>query len=103
MSSTSRRRLLVLGLALGAIIVAAVAIGLSSSEHGRSDARADVSRVTTPAAPAAVPAGATLITVGRAPSARAIAPGFLGLSLEYPAIPAYAGKDPGAVIQCSSS
>ena len=28
---------------------------------------------------------------------RAITPGFLGLSLEYPAVPAYAGKDPKAV------
>jgi hypothetical protein len=40
------------------------------------------------------PATATVFTVGRPTTASAIPPGFLGLSLEYFAIPAYAGSDP---------
>jgi len=37
------------------------------------------------------------LTVSATPTGRAIAPGFLGLSLEYTAIGAYAGKDPKAI------
>lgn len=42
-------------------------------------------------------AGTTTITVTRAPSGRRIPAGFLGLSLEYPAVLAYAGSDPAAI------
>jgi Glycosyl hydrolase family 79 C-terminal beta domain len=42
------------------------------------------------------PSGALALTVGR-PTGRTIPPGFLGLSLEYPAVAAYAGSDPSAV------
>jgi len=52
---------------------------------GHSDAR-----------PAQV-APAVAISVGRAPSGGPIPAGFLGLSIEYWALEAYAGKDPGAV------
>jgi hypothetical protein len=41
-------------------------------------------------------AAALSLTVG-APTGRAIRAGFLGLSLEYPAVAAYAGSDPGHV------
>ncbi len=95
--STTSRRSLILGFGLCAIIAAAVAVGLTSSGHGHSVARADVGRTSTASPPVAVPAGATVVTVGHAAISRAIASGFLGLSLEFPAIPAYAGKDPGDV------
>ena len=47
--------------------------------------------------PASASASAQALTVSATPTGRAIAPGFLGLSLEYTAVPAYAGKDPKAV------
>jgi hypothetical protein len=43
------------------------------------------------------PAGPALLTVRGAAWGRPIAPGFVGLSLEYPALEAYTGSDPGAV------
>ncbi len=39
----------------------------------------------------------TVLTVGRPATSRPIPPGFLGLSLEYFGIPAYAGTNPAAV------
>lgn len=45
----------------------------------------------------------SVLTVGRAIAAQPIAPGFVGLSLEYWAVPAYAGSDPSSSIPCSSS
>lgn len=41
------------------------------------------------------PAPATLLTVGSRPTGPPIAPGFLGLSFEFPAVETYAGSDPG--------
>jgi hypothetical protein len=41
-----------------------------------------------------VPAGATILTVERRPLGRVIPAGFLGPSLEFPAVEAYAGADP---------
>jgi Glycosyl hydrolase family 79 C-terminal beta domain len=41
--------------------------------------------------------GALSLTVSGAPTGRAIPSGFLGLSLEYPAVEAYAGNDPNAI------
>jgi hypothetical protein len=43
------------------------------------------------------PAPATVYTVGGPATSRAIPAGFLGLSFEYWAIPAYAGSDPSAI------
>ena len=45
---------------------------------------------------AALPKYALRLEVGAAPSAHPIPAGFLGLSLEYPALLAYAGSDPAA-------
>ena len=45
-----------------------------------------------PATPATTPP--SVLTVGRATAAAPIAPGFVGLSLEYWAVPDYAGPDP---------
>jgi hypothetical protein len=47
--------------------------------------------------PKRIPRGATVLTVGAAARTRPIPSGFLGLSLEYPAVEAYAGRDPGSV------
>jgi hypothetical protein len=44
-----------------------------------------------------VPAGAVEVTVGDTPISRPVAPGFLGLSLEYTTVPAFAGPDPAHV------
>jgi hypothetical protein len=64
-------------------------------------ALAPVAAVTPAATPAARPANraptAAMLTVGGPATGRPIPPGFLGLSLEYSAIPAYAGTNPSAI------
>jgi hypothetical protein len=47
-------------------------------------------------ASAAAPAKQAVVTVGAAPVGRAIPPGFVGLSIEFPGLSAYAGDDPAA-------
>ncbi len=93
MRPLSRRRLT--ALTLLAILVVAVVAGLvasrGTSAHGRDATGA------ADAADAAA-AGRTLsLTVTTSTAGRAIQPGFLGLSLEYPAVEAYAGSDPNAI------
>ena len=68
---------------LGAAAALTIIIGLTSH---RSDAEP----------PLAHP-GAALVIVSGTSSGRAVAPGFIGLSLEYPALTGYAGRDPHAV------
>jgi hypothetical protein len=53
--------------------------------------------VALPAGPPRPPVGAKVLTIGGPVASQAVAPGFLGLSLEYWAIPAYAGSDPSAI------
>ena len=96
-STSSRRLSLVLTLTLMAIVAAGVAMLLISSGHGRSTALTTIARDGTAARRAGVPAQGTVITVGRATTSRAIPAGFLGLSLEFPALEAYAGSEPQAV------
>ena len=43
------------------------------------------------------PRGTPVLRVGGVQPARAIAPGFVGLSMEFSALPAYAGTDPSAI------
>ena len=43
------------------------------------------------------PKGAVALTVGAPTGVQAVAPGFLGLSLEYWALPGYAGPNPSAI------
>jgi len=82
--SASRRRLTVL--ALGTILAAAVVAGLIASHRSEAhEARATVAR------------GPLSLTVSGAPTGRTIPSGFLGLSLEVPAVEAYAGGDPNAI------
>jgi Glycosyl hydrolase family 79 C-terminal beta domain len=82
-ASSSRRRLT--GLTLVAILAAAVVVGLIAS-RGTSAHEAHATGSSTVA-----------LTVSGTPTGRAIPSGFLGLSLEYPAVEAYAGKDPNAI------
>ena len=95
-----RSRFVVLAAALVAI-VAVVGVVLALSSGGSP---ADGSQVTTrdhgssaAAHAAKPPAGTTAVTVGNAAVSRAIQPGFVGLSLEFSAIPAYAGTDASAL------
>jgi hypothetical protein len=83
--SRSRRR--ITAVTLAALLAAAVVAGLIAS------------RQTSAHVPRAADASASAqsLTVSATPAGRTIAPGFLGLSLEYTAIGAYAGKDPKAV------
>jgi glycosyl hydrolase family 79 len=80
----SRRRLavLTLGTIVAAAIIAALIVSHRTEAHVRHGAiaRAPLS-----------------LTVSGAPTGRVIPSGFLGLSLEYPALEAYAGKDPNAI------
>jgi hypothetical protein len=87
----SRSRRSLTAITLAAILVAAVVAGLIASRQ--SSAHEPHSAVT----PAPSAASAAELTVNTTSSGRAIAPGFLGLSLEYPAVTAYAGTDPTAV------
>jgi len=85
--SVPRRRLTVLTLV--AILAVAVVAGLIASHRTSAHDRDDAAHAA---------AGQPLpLTVSTAPAVRAIPPGFLGLSLEYPAVEAYAGSDPKAV------
>ncbi len=47
--------------------------------------------------PAVIPPGAARISVSDAPFSPPVPPGFVGLSLEYTAVEAYAGTDPNAI------
>ncbi len=82
--SLPRRRLTVV--ALLAILAVALIAGLIASRRTSAHDRA-----------AAAAATALPLTVATSPAGRAIQPGFLGLSLEYPAVEAYAGGDPTAI------
>jgi hypothetical protein len=55
-----------------------------------------VALALTPAA-GAVDGRAAVLRVGGVQPTRAVAPGFIGLSIEFSALPAYAGTDPNAV------
>ncbi|HTU87920.1 MAG TPA: glycosyl hydrolase family 79 C-terminal domain-containing protein [Solirubrobacteraceae bacterium] len=71
-------------------VVAGLIAACGTSAHERSDSAADA------AAPTAAK-GALSLTVGSRTTGHPIAAGFLGLSLEYSAVEAYAGQDPNAV------
>jgi hypothetical protein len=71
--------------------LAAVAYGAAVCAAGDGDGVAPVAR------PSASIAGASALTVGTGTVGPAIPAGFVGLSIEIPAIESYAGKDPQAV------
>jgi hypothetical protein len=87
MRSPSRWSQGILG-AVALLLVAAVAVlaagcGTSANASTRS--------------PASAHAGPLALTISGRTMGRPIPAGFLGLSLEYPAVEAYAGHDPGAI------
>lgn len=70
------------------------------SRHGRAEADAAPSSVGVPAptsAPLTTERSNTVLTLPRLLSGPPIPRGFLGLSLEYRAVEAYAGSDPSAI------
>ena len=98
------RRSLTGGLAAAGILAVAAAAGLGASHrtsaHERAALRLEAPGRTAP--PGAAPArtttpGALTLTVDQPTAGRPIPAGFLGLSLEYPAVEAYAGSDPKAI------
>ena len=94
-SSLSRRRLSVLTLL--AILAVAVVAGLIAS-RGTSAHDRDGARDRPGATSARATAGTAVpLTVDTSSAGRAIAPGFLGLSIEIPAVVSYAGTNPRAI------
>jgi hypothetical protein len=82
--SSRRRRFLVADAALvAAVAVATIVLASMSWSSGGSGAD--------------IPAGTPVLTVGAPQPAPPIRPGFLGLSIEYNAVEAYAGADPLAL------
>ena len=94
--SLPRRRLTVLGLL--AILAVAVVAGLIASHRTSAHDRDDATQAThsTHATHAAAGQALPLTVIASSPG-RAIQPGFLGLSIEIPAVVAYAGDDPNAI------
>ena len=101
---TAWRRLLAPGVTVAALglAVGGIAAGCGGSTASRrsvtvaaaapqAEASASVAHVGR------VPAGAAVLKIGGAATGRAIPTGFLGLSLEYPAVAAYAGTNPAAI------
>src|SRR5581483_10079203 len=83
--------LLVLGLAIGMFVV-----GTEVGEGADNRAAAPPSAAARRAAPAPARPD-TVVTVSRHATGRPIAPSFLGVSIEYPALSAYTGGNPAAV------
>lgn len=81
-----RRRLSTAGAALALTLaaIAVIAVLSSSSSHERQ-------AVVHPKPP---PPGTHVLTVYPSAESRPVPPGFVGLSLEYPAVTAYAGQNP---------
>ena len=79
-----RRALPSVAAGLAACLITYVTGCGSGSRHGRSPAGPSVAHTTS-------------VTVLSSPTGRSVPFGFLGLSLEYPAIEAYAGTDPSAL------
>lgn len=85
--SSSHRRLAAVTLAV--ILAIAVAVGLIASRRTSAHERDAAAR--------AAATGTVPLSVSGTPTGRPIPSGFLGLSLEYPAIEPYAGNDPKAL------
>ena len=68
------------------IVLATVTVGASAVAVVPSDARVSASGVSV-----------AVLTVGPTPVGAPIAPGFVGLSMEYPTLATYAGRNPRAV------
>lgn len=86
-------------LAVPAVAAFAVPFAVPHAVHDRGAPidRAPVARQTAVAPPASPPAGTTGLTVGAPLDAPPVASGFVGLSIEVPALTEYAGHDPNAI------
>jgi hypothetical protein len=89
-SSSSHRRAWISGALLAVAVLAGAAVMIAS---GQSSGRGGGRR----GALAADPAGGNVLTVQSAAVGPAIPSSFVGLSIEYPALLQYAGRDPAAV------
>ena len=89
----SRPRSFLVSIAVG-LVLAPIAAATPAATPSARPAATPAARPARPARPA--PA-TTVLTVGGPATGRPIPPGFLGLSLEYSAIPAYAGTNPSAI------
>jgi hypothetical protein len=78
-----------------ALMVAAAAAGLASLASGSPRRAGNPSGAVAPAN--ALPKDTQLLYVGGAARVQPIRPGFVGLSLEYPAVTRYAGTDANAL------
>jgi hypothetical protein len=83
--------------ALAIVVVAAGAVAAGVLDSHRTGAHERIVRHATVIRFTRVPAGAIHVKVTGHPLGRPIARGFLGLSLEYPAVEAYAGRNPNAI------
>lgn len=83
----------IIGLLAGAL----AGCGGGSRAQGHTAARSRAQGIVAPGAPATLPASAAVVRIGAVASGRVIAPGFVGLSIEYPALEAYTGTDPSAL------
>jgi Glycosyl hydrolase family 79 C-terminal beta domain len=75
---------------LAAAAVLALTLGPDAGAHGPAAGAHGAVALRTPP-------GTPVLGVGAVQPTQAIAPGFIGLSIEFPALPAYAGSDPEAV------
>jgi hypothetical protein len=111
MSKPSRRHSMILASTLIAMLAAVVGVLLVHSGHStaRPPAVASCARGITPtlsrailgaslvADRAVLPAGPSVVSLGPATTSQPIRAGFLGVSLEYEAVTAYAGTTPQAL------
>jgi hypothetical protein len=93
----SRRLRLILALAAAAVLAVGLIYAVSTTTSTRHRSR--VAKLPAPPALAAVPRGAAVVSVGPGVRGRPIPAGFLGLSLEFPAVEAYAGSKPAVLEQ----
>jgi Glycosyl hydrolase family 79 C-terminal beta domain len=94
--SRGARRALLLGAAVAVVVVAVVA-ALSSGGNSSKPARTATATKTKTAPATAKAEPSNVVTIDPAVEGTTIAPGFLGLSIEYWATEAYAGKNPAAI------
>jgi hypothetical protein len=87
-----------------AVVISALSVALSACAGGsKAQARSVARPARPPAETAALPAGTAALPAGAAvlriegATGRTIASGFLGLSIEYPAVEAYTGTSPSAL------
>jgi hypothetical protein len=77
------------------VLIVVVAALIKGAGADTSDPAVTVTKAVAP--PKRIPSSALRLTVGRTPSGRPLPGGYLGLSLEYTTLLAYAGDDPSGL------